>query len=939
MRMPRTVARLAMVLPWLMAAAPLFAQVQTGSILVKTTDEKGGSLPGVTITIASPVLVTPATGTTDAAGAYRQPGLPPGTYSVRFELSGFQTTLRQNVAVNVGATTPIDLSLQVASRSEEVTVTAESPIVDTTSANVNTTLDAELLQKTPGGRDIWALAEYKVPGLITTRPDVGGAAGGLQGGMVAHGTPNSQNTQLVNGINVTDPNAIGFAGFYYDYDANEQIQISTGAHDISAPSSGLVINMVTKTGGDRWAGKVSYFWQGNATQGQNVDAALQQQGLAPDAGATKFVSDGNFYLGGPLIKDKLRFFGSVRDWRVHVNVAGFPEVENTDMTSGMASLTLQATKSNRFKIYGARQSYDKPNRGASPLVTPESNFKEDDFFTLLQGEWNSVISSQAFLDARVSYLNIDFPLFQKGTQQSLLDQSTTILYRAAQTESIFNRKRMEATVNLQYFIPNALGGRHELRFGIDHAHTPTTTAQHRIDDVNLFYRSQPTPTAVSVQFFNSPVNSKQTVDTTAIFAQDSYSTKNLTVTAGARFERVEGYLPEQSSPPSRWFTTIPREFAAIHNIPNWKNVAPRLSLTYDVGGKGKTAIRAAAARYYYVIGTGTPNSVNPNFASSETYAWNDANRDLVFQDGERGAFQARAGSLFTSFDPNVKRPRTDELSLGFDHELIPNLKVSITGFRRMERNVTGNVDVGIPFSSYTPVVRPDPGRDGLAGTADDSTITVFNQTTPGASQLVISNDERLNTDYRGVELTATKRFSKRWQMVAGYTLGKAEVNAVAIQNPNQLINSKGPILEDRRHIFKLTGQVVLPWQLYFAPNLLIQSGQPVTRTLAITGLTQGTVTVNAEPRGSYVLETRPQLDARLAKMFKLGGHKELELSVDGYNLTNSAYIWEVRTPTGRFNAPIAGNGAANGFNNLPQFGLVSQIINPRIFRLGMTARF
>jgi outer membrane receptor for Fe3+-dicitrate len=924
-----------------LAVTAAFAQVQTGSILVKAVDEKGGLLPGVTVTITSPNLVAPMSGATDSAGAYRFPGLPPGPYAVKFELTGFQTTVRENVAVNVGQTTPLDMTLKVAARAEELTVTAESPVVDTTSANVNVTLDATLLQKTPGGRDIWALSEYKVPGLVTTRPDVGGAAGGLQGGMVAHGTPNSQNTQMVNGINVGDPAAIGFAGFYYDYDAFEQIQVSTGAHDMSAPSPGVFFNMVTKTGGDRWSGKASYFWQGDATQGRNVDDTLRRQGFADDAGATKFVSDANFYIGGPLVKDKLRFFGSVRDWRVHVNVAGFPEVENTDMTSGMANVTWQVNKSNRFTAYAARQSYDKPNRGASPLNNPTSNFKEDDFFTLLQGQWNSVLSQNAFMDAKVSFLKIFFPLFQKGKDQSLLDLSTNFLDRAAQTESIFTRKRLQASVNFQYYVANALGGRHELRLGLDHAHTPTTTAQRRIDDLNLFYRSAPAPTAVQVTFFNSPVNSAATVDNTAVFVQDSYSAKNLTINLGLRFERVEGYLPEQSSPPSRWFPNATRQFSEIRDIPNWKTVAPRLSVAYDVGGTRKTALRASAGRYYYVIGTGTPNTINPNFAASETYAWNDLNGDLRFQDGERGAFLSRAGGVFTSIDPNIERPYTDELTAGFDHELIPNLKLSVTGMIRRERKNTGNVEIGIPFSAYTPVQRADIGRDGLAGTSDDTSITVYDQdrATLGQNRSLFTNDDRFDSDYKGIEITANKRFSRRWQMVVGYTLGKAEVTATSVASPNALINAKGPIAEDRTHIFKLTGQVILPWEVYLAPNLLVQTGAPVTRTVNFT-LTQGNVTVFAEPRGNFRLDTRKQIDVRLAKVFRLGGFRELEASLDGYNLTNDAYVWNVRTPTGRINVREGGALNTSGaLINHSQFGLPLQILNPRIFRLGVAFRF
>jgi hypothetical protein len=141
----------------LLGAGAGYAQVQTGSILVKVTDEKGGAVPGVTVTITSSVLVAgQMMGTTDAGGAYRFPSLGPGTYSVKLAMAGFQSVVRENVAVNVGATTPLEMSLKVASRAEEVTVTAESPVVDTTSANVNVTLDSTLLQRTPTSGRSWS---------------------------------------------------------------------------------------------------------------------------------------------------------------------------------------------------------------------------------------------------------------------------------------------------------------------------------------------------------------------------------------------------------------------------------------------------------------------------------------------------------------------------------------------------------------------------------------------------------------------------------------------------------------------------------------------------------------------------------------------------------------------------------------------------------------
>ena len=151
------------------------AQVQTGSIFLRIVDEQGAVLPGTTVTISSPVIISgQITGTTDETGSYRFPSLLPGTYTVRIELAGFQTVVRDGVAVSVGQTTPLDFVLRVGGLTESVTVTGESPVVDTKSANVGVNLNARLLETTPSGRDIWSIVEYKVPGLVMATPDVGG---------------------------------------------------------------------------------------------------------------------------------------------------------------------------------------------------------------------------------------------------------------------------------------------------------------------------------------------------------------------------------------------------------------------------------------------------------------------------------------------------------------------------------------------------------------------------------------------------------------------------------------------------------------------------------------------------------------------------------------------------------------------------------------------
>ena len=167
--------------------------------------------------------------------------------------------------------------MKVSTVTEEVTVRGETPVVDTKSANVSVNLDAKLLDTTPGGKDIWNILEYKVPGLVFDTPDVGGNQGGLQRAFTSRGTPNSQNVQLLNGVNVGDPAAIGFSMNYYEPSTFENIQVTTGAQDISMGTSGTLINMVTRSGTNRFGGQTLATYQGDRH-------AVGQHRRVPEAG-------------------------------------------------------------------------------------------------------------------------------------------------------------------------------------------------------------------------------------------------------------------------------------------------------------------------------------------------------------------------------------------------------------------------------------------------------------------------------------------------------------------------------------------------------------------------------------------------------------------------------------------------------------------------------
>jgi hypothetical protein len=931
------------------APSSVEAQVQTGSILIKVSDEQGAAVPGVSVSLTSSALVAgTATGVTDAGGGYRFPSLPPGVYTVKIELQGFQTVQRENVSVQVGQTIPLDMTMRVATLAETITVSGSAPVVDTTSANVAVNLGEQLLQTTPGGRDIWSLVEYKVPSLLITRPDVGGTSGGLQGTYSARGTPSAQNSQYLNGINVGDPAAIGAAGYYYDFDAFEDIQVSTGAHDITVPTSGVFLNMVTKSGGERWAGRSTFTWLGEATQSQNIDDALLRFGFRPNTNEVDFVSDINVSGGGPLIDRKLRMFASFRDWRVHVNVpAAFSTLvlDKTDITSGLLNMTYQVAQNHRLTGFWSKQYYKKPNRFlASPttLLEQASTSNEDDVFDVYQLLWNGVLTPRFFIDARFGLNKILFPTYLNGSDQTLLDTATNIRTRNFTTDTERFRDRYQVNATGQYYVDELLGGRHEFKFGVDHAHSPVEVRTRRFDDLELRWNSA-TGRPVDVTLFATPFFTRTAVDVTALYAQDSYSIKRLTVTGGVRWERLEGYLPAQSSPASRWFPNLNRSFTEQRDLVLWHTAGPRLSAVYDLLGTGRTALKAAVGRYYYIISTGgILDTANPNANYSERYTWNDLNGDFRFQAGEATGTpvisQANPGTI--SFDPNYRRPYTDEFTGGVDHELLPALRLSTVVTYRRERYPQATSDPANPYATVMSS-RADFGPDGVAGTGDDGTFRFFDRLS-SSSLTYFTNDPRSVQSYKGLEVTATKRMSNRWQMLAGYTLSRTRISGASVNlNPNNLIFADGLVtgqLGDRPHQFKLTGSYVMPWyDIGVAGNFNSQSGIAVTRQVSTALSIGGTTNVNVEPAGSHRLDTRTAMDLRFFKGFAFGT-RSLDVAVDFNNLTNANTVWNVRTLSGTIN--LRQNGDPNGtINTLPQFMSPAEVYPPRNIRFNVAFRF
>ncbi|HEX2442726.1 MAG TPA: carboxypeptidase regulatory-like domain-containing protein, partial [Vicinamibacterales bacterium] len=229
----------------LMFAATGWAQQQTGEIFGRVSDTSGAVLPGVTVTLTGPALLQPQTAITSENGAYQFPRIPIGTYTVKFDMPGFKSLVREGVRVEIGFTAQINAQLAITEVQETITVTGESPIVDTRSTTEQTTFDLEKLQSIPSARDPWVMLE-RTPGISNDRVNVGGTQSGQQSNYVSRGSATGNNKWAIDGVDITDMSATGASPIYYDFDMLQEMQVTTGGADASQQTGGVGINFVTR---------------------------------------------------------------------------------------------------------------------------------------------------------------------------------------------------------------------------------------------------------------------------------------------------------------------------------------------------------------------------------------------------------------------------------------------------------------------------------------------------------------------------------------------------------------------------------------------------------------------------------------------------------------------------------------------------------------------
>ena len=316
-------------------------------------DASGAVLPGVTIEASSDALIEKSrTAVSDGQGTYRIVDLRPGTYLVTFTLTGFQTLRRDGIELPSDFTATINADLRVGSLQESITVTGNSPIVDVTTAVHTQVIGRDVLDAIPTGGTIQGVAQLVV-GVNLSLPDVGGARGMQQTYMSTHGMSSANNTVMVDGMMVNGLQADGAVQSYFNDAMSQEVSYQSSGISAETSSGGVRLNMIPREGGNKFSGDFKAAYRPGDWQAENTTDRLRAMGVLQGQAVDRII-DFNFAEGGPIKKDTLWFFGSIRYFSVNTQVPntffddGGPGIDDQFVKSALLRMTWQISARNKL---------------------------------------------------------------------------------------------------------------------------------------------------------------------------------------------------------------------------------------------------------------------------------------------------------------------------------------------------------------------------------------------------------------------------------------------------------------------------------------------------------------------------------------------------------------------------------------------------------------
>ncbi|HTM33578.1 MAG TPA: TonB-dependent receptor [Vicinamibacterales bacterium] len=880
---------------FVLLALPLTALAQrtTGDIRGVVTDESGAVLPGVTVTLRGPGVPGAPTTVTNESGIYRFPNLPPGMYQISAELQGFATKTQTNIQVALGATADVDVKMNVSTQSETITVVAEAPVVDSATTEVATNYNREWVENAPVRR-------FTFFDLINAAPGVAQQSQ-TSSRSNAFGSAANENLYLLDGTDFTAPLS-GAAWPWPNTDAIEEVQsLSLGASAEYGNVAGAVFNIVTRQGSNQFRGDTNIYYQNSGLTGRNTTDA--QDGGQPYNRA-RFV-DSTSQLGGPVIKDKLWFFGSFQfqqDWESQPGTPKeYPAKSNAKRY--FWKVNYQINQDNRIQAQTHDDFYEIPER-ATPNKAPSS-------INLNHGHnpspgimYSAVINPTTVVEARYSG-------FYGTAHNDPLNGGPRInrRYQDLDTGNItggiyywYDGKSFKTAFagKVTKYADDFLGAQHDFKVGVQY-NSGGGESVNGYNDYIYTYGSEP-----SYGYVQNPFWSGGRMRGIGVYVDDTIRVNRLTLNAGVRFDSSKGYF--------NGFPILDRNANEIgrtqkvDKLFDWNVISPRLGATVKLDEAGKSLIKGSWGRYYRGIVTGEFDPATPSIADrfefDGTYdaQGNPQNLELVTSNDN------------LRIDSGYENPYVDQYILSFEHQLSDRIGFAVNGVWKQWDNQSAWQDIG---GTYATVTRTAEGKDFQ-----------LLQLTSGADSRIIqlSNRDPMEASYKGVHFQVNKRMSNRWQSTVGLTLSKAEgrlgtstarVSPVSNgnstagdfgrPNPNDITNSDGLLIWDRPVLFK--GQLVyeLGWDMTLAGNYMYQSGKPWGREVRFNGLVPGATRVLYEPfNDDRRVAALNGLDVRLEKALKFGGTAEGAVFGDFLNVfNNDAYenIIDRRQASANFGIP------------------------------------
>jgi Carboxypeptidase regulatory-like domain len=627
-----------LVLICMLIVPPAVWAQQTSAIGGVVKDPSGAVLPGVTVEAASPALIEKVrTVFTDDQGRYNIVDLRPGTYAITFTLSGFSALKREGIELTSGFTATVNADLQVGSLQETVTVSGESPLVDTQNVRKQTVVSSDLLDLLPTSTKHWATIVEVTPGFAGSFADVAGQLNQNLGNSY-HGKTGTK--RQFDGMSVD--HASGNVGYLVNSNTVQEISLQSSGISAESNADGAVVNMIPKEGSNTFSGSLSGLYTSDRFEASNLNDDLRARGLTTISKILK-IYDAGVNFGGPIRKDKLWFFGSFREWgNGHLMAGNFwnatqgtpfytPDLSRPGdrfqwYESKAARVTWQASQKNKFSFF-ADVADDCLCRaigalGSAPEAGLAFHFRPTGLY---QGDWSAPITSKLLLEAGASLSITHWPTYLapgvSPTDISILELSNNYRYNASATYAY----KRATDRGAQRFSISYITGSHAFKGGmqIEEAVSDVGTFVQR--DVNYSFRNG-VPTQITQ--WATPY---RTVDRTradmGVYFQDQWAIKRLTLNYGLRFDYFNGHVDAShvAAPASGWVPA--RDFPAVSGVPAWKDLSPRVGGAYDLFGDGRTALKVSFGRYVAKTGTAVAGANNPISTSvnSITRTWADAN--------------------------------------------------------------------------------------------------------------------------------------------------------------------------------------------------------------------------------------------------------------------------------------------------------------------------